>query len=208
METDLKDKLLAHGYCVLTFDSVADFGKACSCLGDVYHETEIRFQPEKSDFAFGTRSVPFHTDNPSVPWVAWFCQKQDAFFGETFLLDVRQVLSFMTMDDQRLLTTLSAKLPNRDAFYPLLQIQSKPHVSYMPHIWLDAEATGAASRALKQFHEIVLHLRAEKLYAVVRLEERQALFIDNQLMLHARDALSPQSDRFLMRAYIRKKSAD
>ena len=65
-----------------------------------------------------------------------------------------------------------------------------------------AEATSDQAHAISAFERALSEYVANGGVVSIRLDPGQALFVNNRVVLHARDAIAPDSRRRLVRAYV------
>lgn len=200
----IKNAVSTDGYIVTKVNDLEEFKFLCESLGNVPQYTDVHLQEGKNQYTYIPDSVPFHTDNPKMQIVGWFCISQDAQFGESLLMDVRTILAQMTDEEKHLLANQMLKMPSRDELYPLLIQGLLPHIFYIPFYWLQAAQTMEirVREAVLRFHRLVLAERAAGGFESIRLKPGEALFINNRFIIHGRDQIDQNSQRLLVRAYI------
>jgi len=215
--------LRTYGYAYITRPlSLAAFERTSQNLGRIELKTDIKIDPEQLQrqvqnrvtggrpSTYQAQELDFHSDNPEMNVLAWYCLKQDLLEGAIYLLDTDTVAKRLSQDELAILTTTkvmySNKLNKADQEQlltePLLtKIGSGYRVYYQS--WLLLDTYNEEQRAvLKRFSDCIRDL--EKTSRIgVRLAEQQSLFIDNRRMLHGRGPLPENSHRHLVRFFIR-----
>jgi Taurine catabolism dioxygenase TauD, TfdA family len=202
--------------------SLATFEMISQQLGTIELKTDIKVDPAQlqrqvHDRITGGRpstyqaeELDFHSDNPQMNVLAWYCLKQDAREGTLYLLDTESVASHLSPQELAVLTRTnvmySNKLskPDQEELLKeplLIKIGSGYRVYYQSWLLLDTYDEEQKA-ALEGFSEYVRHLQSTSRISV-RLEEQQSLFIDNRRMLHGRGRLPEDSSRHLIRFFLR-----
>ena len=210
---------------VTTRLTLADFEALGGVIGVVELRTDIRVDPARREAQMGSRgdalgrsrpgvyqaeSLALHTDRPTAATLAWYCIAQDDRGGETVLLDTSDLAEHLSSDVLATLCGIHVSYaiplpgsPGEQVFqHPLLAGAGPPYdVYYVP--WnLTEPASNDERRALEEFADYVR--RGHERRAIrVRLEPGESLFIDNRRMLHGRDALTAETNRHLVRLYLR-----
>jgi hypothetical protein len=194
---------VAHaGYSVVhDAGPTATFAAKLLLLGDLCDEFIVRVAPAARKYVCDWPEVPFHTDDPTVDLIAWYCEAQDDWDGASVLVDSQPVLARLheqaRTDLRQTLLPFRALAPHSTAFWPVLSESGQ--IFLMP--WL--EPTSPRHRqegsAFVAFVGSVLAQRPVR----IRLRPGQALIIDNRRMLHGRSAIHPQSRRRLRRYWVR-----
>jgi hypothetical protein len=199
-----------------TFESIA------TEMGTIELVSEIRIDDGHAQQLHQTRKVKtrpspyqadalgFHSDNPRMDVLGWYCFEQDDNTGATLLIDTSDLPSYLAAEDLAGLceTNLwySVRSPESDE-EQLFQIplvirkDTECYVYYQPWLFLDtydAEQT----RVLQSFSDYLAYKQRTQTISV-KLERQQCLFIDNRRILHGRDAIAGNSRRHLRRFFIR-----
>lgn len=154
--------------------------------------------------------LEFHSDNPRMNVLAWYCVEQDEIDGATRLIDTSNVAEYFSEDELAVLTginvTYSIWLPgaDRESFLnePLLTKTPFGYRTYYQSWFLLEQYTDEQMAALNKFAKYIHHMR-ETHSTDVKLAKDECLFIDNRRILHGRNALGYGSKRHLVRLYIR-----
>lgn len=162
-------------------------------LGIVADTTVVRVDPTVPTYLCGHDTVPFHTDHADVDLIAWFCVEQDEADGACLLVDGQELARGLPGEHVAALRNLRIRHRGAAESYPVLSGNGR--IFFAP--WLQPQAEDSA--AFDTFRVAVdRHPTTE-----VRLLPGQVLIIDNCRMLHGRAAISPRSQRRLVRHWIR-----
>jgi hypothetical protein len=204
----IRENIFSKGYSIIEHTSLEQFHTICACLGQIKQSLNVKLTDGKSQFPYIRDEIPFHTDNPTINIVAWFCVNQDETDGSSYLLDARKLLLNLSDTERDELSKLNLPAPNTGLPNPLLQTTNdQPHLFFIHRLWNEiAESnTSVVKNAILHFLNLVSDARETKKYEMIRLAPNQSLFINNYFMLHARAAISNHSKRFLVRNYIDNK---
>jgi hypothetical protein len=168
-------------------------------LGPVLREDRIAIEDGARQYVNRPDVVPFHTDHPAVEVIAWRCDAQDEHDGASLLLDARAVLVTLSPADRHALREVVLSCPGltRTAArepWPILRDGHDERFFFAP--WLPTASTSPALDALRAA------IAAAPSTARVRLGVGEAIFVDNQRVMHGRDAIAPASPRRLHRIWI------
>jgi hypothetical protein len=215
----LKSAGFAHVKAPLSF---AAFESIATEMGTIELVSEIRIDDGHAQQLHETRKVKtrpspykpdalgFHSDNPRMDVLAWYCFEQDEDAGATLLIDTSDLPSYLDADDLAGLgkTNLWYSVRSRDTdeeqlFQIPLVIKKKSgcYVYYQPWLFLDSY-DAEQTRLLERFSDYLDHKQRTQTISV-KLEQQQCLFIDNRRMLHGREAIARNSRRHLRRFFIR-----
>ncbi len=199
----LREDLATHGYAKIKTGNIDGFHRVCESLGKVSQTIEVRLTPGQTQYPYRPDAVPFHTDHPRVPIVAWHCERQDSDDGANLLVDTREIVKRLSPTVRMTLTTIHMRMVHRNDLHPLLSLDPY-HVYWLPIIIREAMEAGNESQksAIAAFQdELTKHASARK-NALIRMQPGEALFVNNRLILHGRGAITEGSERFLLRNYI------
>ena len=199
-----------------TFESIA------TEMGTIELVSEIRIDDGHAQQLHQTRKVKtrpspyqadalgFHSDNPRMDVLAWYCRGQDPNTGATWLIDTNDLPRYFGADELAGLCKLnlwysvrSRESDEEQLFQiPLLIIQSTGcYVYYQPWLFLDSYDEGQ-TKLLQKFSEYLAYKQQTQTISV-ELAQRECLFIDNRRILHGRGAIAADSQRHLTRFFIR-----
>jgi hypothetical protein len=197
----LRDLIETRGYAIERTDDIDRFKALCATLGPVELLTDVRIVPGKTEYPFRPAAVPFHTDHPRHPIVAWYCVRKDVADGANLLIDSRVILERLTPYQRARLSGASVRIVQSQERRTILG-EYPFHAYWLPPLIREAmPSLDDETRAAVGAFQRELDARAESGTAVpVRLEEGEALFVNNHVMLHGRKSISHVSDRHLIRA--------
>lgn len=197
-------ELSCKGYAITQTDDVDSFKQLCNQIGTAKQYAEVRLIEGKKEYKWVPDAVPFHTDNPRMAYIGFYCVRPDTPHGNNLIMDVRNILSQMTGDELDMLARVQMKMPNCGELYPVYIPAERPQIFYLPYFWtkVAAEQNAETQAAMLHLHELVLTEYAKGNYLSIALKANEVLFMDNRYFLHARGELTKTSDRFLIRALI------
>jgi hypothetical protein len=154
--------------------------------------------------------LEFHSDNPRMNVLAWYCVEQDEIDGATRLIDTSNVVEHFSEDELTVLTGINVRYSvwqpgsDRESFLnePLLTKTAFGYRTYYQSWLLLDPYSDEQVAALNKFASYIHHMR-EAHSTDVKLAKDECLFIDNRRILHGRNALGYGSKRHLIRLYIR-----
>jgi hypothetical protein len=203
----------------LSFD---DFKLISKSIGTIQLETDIKVDAALVQFqnqqrimdgrpsTYQSQGLDFHSDNPRINVLAWYCREQDEVDGALYLIDTDSVAGFLTQAELEILTKTNVMYSNlqsgADKEKELLKepvltaIGSGYHVYYQSWLLRD-KYTAEQVAALSRFSEYIKAMQKTSRIRV-RLEKSQSLFIDNRRTLHGRASLAPDTRRHLIRFFL------
>jgi hypothetical protein len=159
---------------------------------------------------YQAQGLDFHSDNPRISVLAWYCLEQDEVDGALYLIDTDSVAEYLSQEELEILTRTHVMYAhfregsNKEELLKepvLTAVGSAYRVSYQSWLLLD-EYTEEQTAALSRFSDYIRQMQRTSRIRV-RLEKYQSLFIDNRRLLHGRGSLPPNSKRHLIRLFLR-----
>ena len=175
--------------------SPAEFDRLTTGLGKIRGTTAVRIDPAVPTYLCGDGAVPFHTDDPRVDVIAWYCEEQDERDGACLLVDSRDVVGRMTSREVDELRGL--ELRYRGATEPRPVLTEDGSIFFAPWLCPGRSGGDVLNPLRRAIGEPDCHDGIE-----VRLQPGQVLIIDNHRTLHGRRAISDSSRRQLVRRWI------
>jgi hypothetical protein len=213
----------AYGYAYLKpRHTLAEFEAIARWTGTLASRSDIRIDVERVQVQQRTRKVKnrpsayqaqalgFHSDNPHMSVLAWYCMEQDETGGTMLLLDSSDVGEYFSADELSTLQEINIQVSERlldseEERFTLEPLVSRDgsgyRVYYQPWLLLDSYEPEKAA-ALAKFSAYLKHKQSAGLLSVP-IKKYQSLFIDNNRILHGRDAIAENSKRHLVRFFIR-----
>jgi Taurine catabolism dioxygenase TauD, TfdA family len=190
-----------HGY-----HTEKDFAAICDYLGGTISTLDVKQDKSRSELVFGTQPIDFHTDSPAADLIAWLCVNQDecATLGAMEFVDTFPISEHFSPKVLSILSNikLQRRIKNTsqiETSYIVKLEEGKINIFYAP--WLLPKNLGSeeenAIECLKQF------INSSKRTSI-RMNPGDVVIIDNRRVLHGRAAISEQTTRHLMRAWIRR----
>jgi len=202
---EIKNNIYKNGFYHSSSLNIESFFELSKQLGKIKQYTNVQLDNTKDEFPYISGEVDFHTDNPTIEILGWFTHIQDKDDGAIFLINIEDILSKMTSTEIQYLTQIKIKMPSRkNDYYPFLTKGKKPHIFYIPpHCWKEnPELKDKENQAIMKFHKIVLNARKNKEYHIINLQTGDVLFLNNFFMIHGRNKIAKDSQRFLERVFI------
>lgn len=205
--------LRSRGYAVVRGPLAReDFLALAAQFGEVVAEEKIALRPGAHAYVAKPGRVPFHTDQPQVEVVAWHCVRQDSHDGASLLVDGLAAVERLSEASRAVLRRTRLACPPvaggpPRASVPVLRRDGERELLFCSP-WLDAVGGGAdEAHALRELWAQVVR-EAREGPVRVELAPGDALFVDNQRMLHGRDAIGDASERELHRLWVIRPEAD
>lgn len=205
MSDDVLERFLTRGIQHFSSMSDADFRSLISRLGRSWCETVVELRPNVRSYLCRAEPVPFHMDHPDADFIAWRCERQDATDGEQQFIDGLAALLACGPQVRETLTRVHVEVRVRadspPSRVPIVRSRFGTDRMFFAE-WINPiEQDDASLEALETFKREVA---ARKVHAIeeVRLDEGEALVVDNGRWLHGRASLSPTSCRRLTRLWI------
>lgn len=204
--------------------SQVDYERLVRDVGVVVSRSDIRLDPDRVRLqqitrkikerpsAYRPEALSFHSDNPTVDLLSWYCVEQDKEDGSVLLLDtsdltdnfsssqLEELSAIRIWFSERIQDTEEEKLTEAPV---LSRTASGYAVYYQP--WLFSQ--NMAPEMVSLLDEFAAYLRRKRDSDLIRIQIRagECLFIDNHRMLHGRAALTENSKRHLVRYFIRTR---
>jgi hypothetical protein len=196
------------GYAVVRDLDVDGYRALARALGPLVREDRVAIEEGARAYVARPNAVPFHNDHPQVETIAWRCERQDDLDGASLVLDARPVLARLDAADRRALreTILVVRLRIKGATaerWPVLRDSPRGELLFFAP-WLEAISSAPDAPALERLRAAFAETPP---IARVRLAPGEAIFVDNQRLLHGRDAIAPNSERHLHRLWIGSRDA-
>jgi hypothetical protein len=203
----LRERLSVTGYVHVPGPvDTAEYRRLAEGLGIVVQEELICLRPDAHAYVAKPGRVPLHTDQAQISVVAWHCEEQDPDDGASLLLDTRAVVESLSAHQREVLRHVELACPPVSGGPPTLRfavLRQRPvgdAVFCSP--WLQsADPLPVLVRALDDFRRRLSDAAATRTVRV-RLRAGDALFVDNQRVLHGRDSIADTSVRRLRRLWI------
>lgn len=197
------------GYCAFpTGQTYEEFLAFCEALGEVFHISEVKIGGPRPRAYQRADEIPYHTDHISAEVAVWYCFQPEPTGNEMRLIDLAGIAARMEARELAALgrATTHIRKPEHgvweEGHIPVYQAEDgRQRFHYVD--WADPDCPDAEAReAVAAFKR---HLREAMEGAVVEadLQPGDALFIDNNRILHGRRALPSDSKRHLKRIWIR-----
>jgi alpha-ketoglutarate-dependent taurine dioxygenase len=204
----LRDDLRERGFAVVRAVSSRELADLTSALGKVIGVSQVRLNPLVGSYLASPEPIPEHTDHPDAQYVAWMCQASDVAGGENLLVDGRAVIEGLPMSvrkelsDTRLtcpelksLAPIGASAAGSQRLHPVWE-EERRTLFFAP--WLPRPPKNANTL------ERLARLIRSAPHVHILLAPGDALVVDNQRVLHAREALPCASRRWLTRYWIQQ----
>jgi hypothetical protein len=178
---------------------------------------DVRYDPQRQQtFRHASAAQPLHTDSAHVATVPGFAlmvmAKQAQSGGETVLLDVETLAQAARADDPALFTEMTelpvnmALPPGTGSHEPILQKRGD-RLSIRWNYYRVVPGQGDRVDAFRErFHAFVARLASSTHAEVFRLEEGDALMLDDGGVLHGRRAFAADADgdRLMWKTYFER----
>lgn len=191
--------LREDGYMVLSDISVQEFLEIGNLIGSVTQETKVRLDDTSNQYPHCPDKVPFHTDHPEVPIVGWHCIAQDKDDGTSLLIDTKSLVQKLSDEELQVMAGIQLRMFHRENTRPLFT--KEPYCFYWLPVIVGEFLEGASDVERACIGKIESLIEKEENIGI-RLAPSEALFVDNNRMLHGREAIGDSSERNLLRAYI------
>jgi hypothetical protein len=191
-----------------------DFELIAQQLGSIILRTELAITADRKSIVYKPDEIGFHQDNPTIHFIGWYCVHQDEMDGSSRLLDTDNLVTTFSSDELEVLSTINIRYPDlanhqpdlgREAYFqaPLLDKGSAGYGVYFTPWFLLDSYDEQQRRVLDKF---IAYVKAKETHEVIgiRLKPGESLFINNRRMLHGREAIRPDSRRFIKRVWIRR----
>ena len=106
--------------------SEADFEAIARQLGAIALRTDIRVSPLEREKqrarrapgaerpgVYQAEALAFHSDRPTIRFLGWYCVQQDARFGDSMLIDTRDIEQAFTRDELETLQRVMIRVLRR-----------------------------------------------------------------------------------------------
>jgi len=200
-------KLRRDGYAHVPgiFDP-SQYREIARSLGVIVGEESILLRPGAHAYVAKPGPVPLHTDQPQIEIISWLCIEQDERDGASLLLDARPVVDALPLAKRLFLRRVQLVCPPVAGGPPTLRFPVLRPAGEIDLVfcspWLQsANPDEEHQAALDEFREM-LSSAVKTSVIEVRLAKGDALFVDNQRILHGRRAIAENSQRCLHRLWV------
>lgn len=210
---NLKERVLLQisrdGYAVLPKMLQRDFCDFMESLGQVINTSDIKINNLSNRKFNHHEALDLHTDTPLADYVSWYCITQDKIVGDSEIIDGFQLLNSLPHELRNTLTNTEIKFPIYKRYavrnYPILTLDETGFKQLYYTSWLKNENyTDKQKQAIFSFEEKLENTPPVK----IKLEPCESLIIDNNRMLHGRQSIPADSDRYLYRIHVRKNDVE
>jgi hypothetical protein len=187
-----------NGFVALTMPSPDAAAELAQQLGSVLDVTQVRIS-DRPTYLASPECIPPHTDHPAARMILWYCNRNDGSGGgANLLIDSKSVIQNLPAAIAEQMAGVQMRCPDLHGIEPTgthsLFNPATGDVFYAP--WL---CPAERCDALVLFEREILEAAHQRR---VLLTTGDALLIDNSRMLHFRDAVPPNSIRWLTRYWI------
>jgi len=181
-------------------------------LGSIVYRTDLQITEGRKSVVYKPEEIGFHTDNPNVRIIGWYCIRQDESGGSSLLIDTGDIEQCFSQAELGVLQTINVRCPHpllhdpdtgKEAFFltPLLSWRNSiPQIYFASWLLLDSYDE-RQTNALDKFKSFLLRKQERELIKL-RLSEKNALFINNRRLLHGRGEIAHNSPRLIKRVWI------
>lgn len=210
---DLKQRVISQinrdGYAVLPKMLQRDFCDFMENLGQVINTSDIKINNLSNRKFNHHEALDLHTDTPLANYVSWYCINQDKIAGESEIIDGFQLLNSLPNEIRDTLSNTDIKFPiyKKHAVrnYPILTLDETGFKQLYYTSWLKNENyTDKQKEAIFSFEEKLENTPPIK----IKLKPCESLIIDNNRMLHGRQLIPADSDRYLYRIHVRRSDVE
>lgn len=197
-------ELREKGFILLSVNALTEFKQLCSQIGSVVKYTDVKINNKKPWYLNKPNAFPFHTDDPEINIVSWFCITQDKIDGSINLIDVRSIFDKIDKGSLDTLKSIYTNIQILDKASPLVIGITPLKLYYAPWNIKRNSLSSQQKQELNCFELEIQNLKKEKLIKI-KLCKNQVLIINNNFILHGREEISKDSKRHLVRAYIKSE---
>jgi len=227
-EDHIREALAKNGVLHITTPILEEqFGHLCSQLGSIISTASVEVnasaiaqeQGSRADnpklqrpTIYSNSSIGYHTDSPEQDIIAWRCVRQDVNDGKLYLLDTANILKHFSVTELQEMKAIKLRWAKRvDSIEQLNETallsesdSGSFQVYYTPW-FLRTKYSPIEQAHIEKFQAWIATTEAD---VAIRLLPGEVLFVDNRRMLHAREAIAPDSKRQITRIGIKtnKKS--
>lgn len=200
---NIKKSLVNDGYFMCNYGKNFKYNDILNLMGEIILVSDIKFNPESKRYIHGINKLPLHTDSPEANIIAWQCISQDKMSGDSIIFDSRKIINQLNKREIQNLSSTFLPYPSinggGEKYHPVItKDENQYKLYYTP--WYDGDKKTKELNTLKK-----LIRQHSSLSRRIMLKPNQMLIIDNQRMLHGRDALSKATSRHLKRFWLTRK---
>lgn len=200
----LLEQVNQSGFVHIPFNESAADRDCLNEFGIIIQTTQIRENPGSTRLLASNEAMDFHTDHFAARYIAWFCNSQSAFGGESLLIDSFSIIK--TYSESLLFHLTQISVQSHKVFYndkpllPLLQLDEtdNPSSVYFAPWLVNPVYDHKTLMALERFKADVQTTKPFE----IKLNEGDMLVIDNHRMLHARNGFPAGAGRWLTRYWL------
>ncbi len=200
------NKVNENGFCHIKYPESSDYKDIIDSIGEIILKTEIKENHNSTRLLSSNKSMSFHTDHIKAKYIAWFCNSQSAFGGESLLMDSKNILKKLSSKTISLLKEVNINTHkvfcDDKISLPLLSTYKDQTIIYYAKWLTNPLFSIRHEKALSSFELKFIHTKIEK----ILLSEGDLLIIDNHRMLHGRNEFPIKSNRWLTRFWIKSNT--
>ncbi len=201
LPSDLRATLAEQGYQHVPALTYGDFRETVAALGTIIQRTEVRVRPESKAMVTSPRSLDLHSDHHAARYIAWYCHRQSEEGGESLLADAQAAFDRLLPTHRDRLFNLHLNehrvFPDDPGSWPFV-LYDRGRLRFYYSFWL-ANPGDRDEPSLLAFREALAAMPPMEM----KLQQGEALIIDNHRMLHGRKAIGAEGDRYLERFWIK-----
>ena len=201
--------VVENGFCAYpTGQTYEEFLAFCGELGEVFHVSEVRVGGPRPRAYQRADEIPFHTDHVSAEIAVWYCFRPEPTGNAMRLIDLAPVAERMEAGELEALRRATTHIRRHEqgvweeGHIPVFQTRGGRRLFHYVD-WADPSCPDAEARAAVETFKRHLREAMERGAEEVDLGPGDALFLDNNRVLHGRRALPRDSKRHLKRIWIR-----
>lgn len=199
---NIQEELKQKGFLYLENQEYSQVPILISSIGKLLYITDVICKPQSRPLVTSDKALGFHTDYHRAKYILWYCFEQTSEGGETLLVDALSIY-------YQLPEALKIELQNIQLFehkvfdgdkeiYPMITLDYKGNIKIYYSFWL-LNPEDKQKTSIQTFEKLIYNPSNIQTF---RLKPQDILIIDNQRMLHARNAIQGTKNRFLKRFWI------
>lgn len=179
-------------------------------VGEIVGHERIELRPGAHAYVAKPGRVPLHTDHAEVEVIGWLCEKQDERDGASLLLDASPVIADLDEHEAALLREVELCCPPLEGgrptqTFPVLRQRGGRTLLFCSPWLKPARDMDGHADALRRIRERI-SMEERRRPIEIRLQPGEALFVDNQRVLHGRREIANDSKRRLHRVWLRSRA--
>jgi Taurine catabolism dioxygenase TauD, TfdA family len=202
---NIQSSIISHGFWHCSGLQESDAQLVAKTLGHVFFTTDVTHVPGSKSLVTSDKSLDYHTDHHRADLILWHCKQQCSIGGETLIMDGGAIINKLDANEVTHLKSIRLRehkvLDDDPGEYPMVSFGDGLMKLYYSFWMIRDNATRGQMRAIRAFMDQVKETKPLSFH----LQPGDVLIVDNNRMLHGRNAIRGDKQRLLRRLWISRQ---